>query len=243
MAWCSQSEWDSIQKAPHLKCGRVSSSCSCRTEDTKHTFGIWEALWKEKKKKPCLVVMGFPVTSAACLWGQAHLFCLPFMRRSEVLIQATWWDALQVRCVCLLLLLGLRYNLRAVLTQHPAQAIPWVCDRQIIYNRPMTVDLFYDTSKTDKAVSFVICTVHTISVLCRVDKNCLLILDIKSKYCCNLHAAMTNPGTCATATRWLWETVHFGYFQFFTTARTHLSILRSLYQNSSHNSSLCGLNL
>lgn len=51
----------------------------------------------------------------------------------------------------------------------------------------------------------VICTVHTISVLCRVDKNCLLILDIKSKYCCNLHAVMTNPGTCATATRWLWE--------------------------------------
>lgn len=174
-----------------------SSFQQLQLPNRRHKAHFWDmgSLVKKKQKKPCLVVMGFPVTSAACLWGQAHLFCLPFTRRSEVLIQATWWDALQVRCVCLLSLLGLRYNLRAVLTQHPAQAIPWVCDRQIIYNRPMTVDLFYDTSKTDKAVSFVICTVHTISVLCRVDKNCLLILDIKSKYCCNLHAAMTNPGT------------------------------------------------
>ncbi len=68
----------------------------------------------------------------------------------------------------------------------------------------MTVYLFYDTSKTDKAGLFALCylhSTHTLSVLCRVDKNFLLILDIKSKYCCNVHAAMTKPGTCAIATK------------------------------------------
>lgn len=151
-------------KRPHISNVVEFPAAAAAEQKTQHTFGIWEGLWK----KTWLVVMGFPVTSAACLWGQAHLFCLPFMRRSEVLIQATWWDGLQVRWVCLLSLLELHYNLRAVLTQHPAQAIPWVCDWQIIYSGPMTVDLFYDTSKTDKAGLFALCYLHSAHTFCVV---------------------------------------------------------------------------
>ncbi len=155
-------------KRPHISNVVEFPAAAAAEQKTQSTLLRYGKACEKNKKKTWLVVMGFPVTSAACLWGQAHLFCLPFMRRSEVLIQATWWDALQVQCVCLLSLLELHYNLRAVLTQHPAQAILWVCDWRIIYSRPMTVDLFYDTSKTDKAGLFALCYLLSAHTFCVV---------------------------------------------------------------------------
>lgn len=167
------------------------------------------------------------------------------MRRSEVLTQATCWDALQVRFVCLLSLLGLHYNLRAVLTQHLAQAIPSVCDRQITGLWQLIYIIIQVKQIKLGHLPCVVCTVHTLSVLCIVGTNCLLILDIKSKYSCKKRWQTQAPVPLPpTGFR---KTVYGGHLNnFFTIARTHFSILRLLYQNSSHSehsNNVCGLNL
>lgn len=151
----------SIRVGRHPK-GSTSQMWPCfqqlQLPNRRHKAHFWDMGRLVKKHR--LVVMGFPVTSA-CLWGQAHLFCLPFMRSPEVLIQA-----LQVPCVCLLSLLGLHYNLRAVLSQHPAQAISWVTNK--LYTTGRRQLIYFMIQVQDQAGSISLCYLHSAHILCRV---------------------------------------------------------------------------